>query len=65
MEPVGESGPELVTLPEGAVIIPAQSFVVCAKDHVCPFFGDVPKGSRWASDHPVVAAAPANFKKER
>lgn len=62
---VGEQGPELVTLPAGATIIPAAGFVVCTKDHVCLFFGEVPKGSRWHADHPVVADHPANFKKER
>lgn len=40
-------------------------YVVCIKDHECPIFGAVPKGSRWHSDDPVVADAPANFKKER
>lgn len=41
-----------------------ESFVVCTKAHVCLFFGEVPKGSRWHADHPVVADHPANFKKE-
>lgn len=42
----------------------SDAYVVCTKPHVCPFFGDVPKGSRWHADDPVVVAAPANFKKE-
>lgn len=39
-------------------------FVVCKKGHNCPLFGEVPAGSRWHADDPVVLAAPANFKKE-
>lgn len=39
-----------------------EKVVECIKAHECPLFGDVPKGSRWAADHPVVAANPKAFK---
>ena len=41
-----------------------NEYVVCTKTHECPIFGEVPKGSRWHTNDPVVAAAPTNFKKE-
>ena len=41
-----------------------DAYVVCTKTHQCPFFGEVPAGSRWFANDPVVAAAPRNFKKE-
>jgi hypothetical protein len=40
-------------------------YVVCVKAHTCPIFGEVPEGSRWHADDPVVAAAPGKFRRER
>lgn len=43
----------------------SDEIVVCRKAHVHPSFGEVPAGSRWHADDPVVEANPKHFAKER